>query len=977
MNPIYLGIDFGTTKTLVSRYDTRKDMPRPVRLGRGIDYVPTSVFMEKDGCFYFGADADDQSVAAPRNYRRAFKLDIGTSTYLLSVRTEKERQRFTAADLTQKFLEYILQQCAEKSYPCDRAVVTRPVDFSPLQEKQLQEAAMSAGLKKIIFITEPEAAGYAYRMESPDTTWQNALVVDWGGGTLDMALVSQSGNELHANKRYRAGISCGGENFDDALRLLATQIIRSGSDASILKEDEMDLSWIYNSRRKFRKEKELLSEQSSRILRLVSHDGIPYQPVKLNRQDFEIGIMPELQRAAKMAKDLIASIEERSLKPEFILLVGGSSQIPAVKRILEQETGLKCRTFDQGNEAVSLGAALYAHKVWGNQEATPAPPPAPSFTPMAPAYTTAPLNSDESRYRNGVKLRARALFGSRGSDESHYRNGVKLLYGIGMERDQQRAVQLFREGYAKGDFNAGYMLTACLAQGDGIARDYDEAFKIASSLAKKNFYPAYYWLSDAFAEGKGTALDLQQAEKYKKEVIHHCSAPLPGVDESIRYNALMGCMAAEKEPDWRAIEKVAQKNREVSDWPMRHGWLATFLLRIAGESASAEHELLETLEAGCAENDVLSFCVKAMIQVAQEQYKEAQQTAKRGLKIAPGFSHLCDLMWTIAPHLNDDISKVKHDFWEACSLGCSAMKRGNDLGVKIEIAAPSLAGGRYVYREDIAQKLLNKNAYESLFSRSEPIIIIKNTNDRTLEGATLRLCSADVGLDKTFILNPIPPHGEISFEANDLDDIQYGERLYVRVSKGDRYSEMDLETTQGLNDFRHAFMPLMLTWGSGLFGGYILKLKCVEGSLSNIVITKQSGATARIPSLLENQVPATVGWFEFSDNASLTPQELFTVQCDGFAPIHAMILESVQNVADTFHPKGNFRGKEKGTTESWYDDPQILEFYRKGAEAGHPESLYQLGCFYLHKGEVDRAKKLLCAAAVCGHSGAKTMLQRF
>ena len=348
-------------------------MPRPVRLGRGIDYVPTSVFMEKDGCFYFGADADDQSVAAPRNYRRAFKLDIGTSTYLLSVRTEKERQRFTAADLTQKFLEYILQQCAEKSYPCDRAVVTRPVDFSPLQEKQLQEAAMSAGLKEIIFITEPEAAGYAYRMESPDTTWQNALVVDWGGGTLDMALVSQSGNELHANKRYRTGISCGGENFDDALRLLATQIIRTGSDASVLKEDEMDLSWIYNSRRQFRKEKELLSEQSSRILRLVSHDGIPYQPVKLNRQDFEIGIMPELQRAAKMAKDLIASIEERSLKPEFILLVGGSSQIPAVKRILEQETGLKCRTFDQGNEAVSLGAALYAHKLWGKQTDSPAP----------------------------------------------------------------------------------------------------------------------------------------------------------------------------------------------------------------------------------------------------------------------------------------------------------------------------------------------------------------------------------------------------------------------------------------------------------------------------------------------------------------------------------------------------------------------------------------------------------------------------
>ena len=397
MNPTYLGIDFGTTKTLVSRYDTRKNMSRPVRLGRGTDSVPTSVFIESNGCFYFGADADDQSAAAPRNYRRAFKLDIGTSTYLLSVRTEKERQRFTAADLTKKFLGYILQQCAEKSYPCDRAVVTRPVDFSPLQEKQLQEAAISAGLKEIIFITEPEAAGYAYRMECADTNWQNALVVDWGGGTLDMALVSQSGNELHANRRYRDGTSCGGENFDDALRLLATQIIRSGSDASLLGEDETDLSWLYNSRRQFRKEKELLSEQNSRVLHLVSHDGVPYRPIKLNRHDFEDGIMPELQRAAKMAKSLISSIRERSLKPEFILLVGGSSQIPAVKRILEQETGLECRTFDQGNEAVSLGAALYAHKLWGcpemspTQEAFPEIPPRPS-EPPSPTSEPSPVS---------------------------------------------------------------------------------------------------------------------------------------------------------------------------------------------------------------------------------------------------------------------------------------------------------------------------------------------------------------------------------------------------------------------------------------------------------------------------------------------------------------------------------------------------------------------------------------------------------
>ena len=863
MNPTYLGIDFGTTKTLVSRYDTRKDMPRPVRLGRGIDYVPTSVFMEKDGGFYFGSDADDQSGTAPRNYRRAFKLDIGTSTYLLSARTGKERQRFTAADLTQKFLGYILQQCAEKSYPCDRAVVTRPVDFSPLQEKQLQEAAMAAGLKEIIFITEPEAAGYAYRMEYPDTTWQNALVVDWGGGTLDMALVSQSGNELHANKRYRDGTSCGGENFDDALRLLATQIIRSGSDSSVLEEDETDLSWLYNSRRQFRKEKELLSEQSSRILRLVSHDGVPYQPIKLNRHDFEDGIMPELQRAAKMAKKLIASIEERSLRPEFILLVGGSSQIPAVKRILEQETGLECRTFDQGNEAVSLGAALYAHKVWGTQTDSPAPQREAAPPPVTP---------DNFPDNNSL-----------------YRKGVVLLYGMGVERDPQRAVQLFREGYAKGDLNAGYMLVGCLHEGDGTARDFDEAFQIASDLANKNFYPAYYYVAKAYMSGRGVAMKQDAAGQYYEVLLKCCSTPLPGVDESIRYYSALIGLAAEKEPDYRVIEKVAQKNREVSDWPMRYGWLALSLLPTVGESASAEHELLEALETGCAENDVLSFLLKAFVQANQERYDEAQQTAKRGLKLAPGFSLLWNLMVKVAEKTNDQLlmNEAKQGFWEACALGTSAMKRNNDLGVKIEIENPSYAGAWIAYNEDIAEKKLKNK--ESIYL-SEPVIIIKNTSNRKLEGATLRLCSEDVGLDKTYnILNPIPPHGEMRLEASDLGDIQYGKNLYVRVSEGNRYSEMDLDTTQGLDDFRPSLMPLMLTWKWGTFGGYILQLKCLEGSLSHIVVTKQSGATVRIPTLEENQEPATVGWWEFLDNSNLKAGELFTVQCDGYIPIQGVI----------------------------------------------------------------------------------------
>ncbi len=1202
MNPTYLGIDFGTTKTLVSRFNERKNEPQTVRLGRGHDFVPTSVLAGGNDSFIFGDEADDQFAYNPSSYARAFKLKLGGSTYVLSYRDEKTRKRCTAAYLTQKYLEYILRECKDNSYACDRAVLTRPVKFTPDQLAQLEEAAHAAGLREVEFITEPQAAAYAYCNERPAEAWQNALVVDWGGGTLDMALVSKTAKGVVVHEKYCDGMLRGGEDFDDALFLLAETAIKRGEDAPMwkaLEKDKLDLGWTLTTRVRIRQAKEDLSRSGTKPLPLRSCEGRAYKPVQLKKEDFEKSIMPDLTQAAKRAKKLIDSIQEKSLKPSVILLVGGSCKIPAVADALQKATGVDkehIKTWDQADEAVSLGAALYAHKLWGTQTDSPAPQreaTPPPVTPdnssdnvfigvkpssifsrpgsdlrydlditldeamsgcdkvleierLVPCDACAARGSKDSTkgYKicstchgsgvitqqsgfsvqqstcpscsglgqiisnpcskchgegrvhkdvqitlhvpagvdTGTKLRSSGngdaglrggetgdlyvfievkpheFFQREGKDlsytmpipfalaaqggvlsvptpdgtaklklpagtssgtifrvrgkgmpalgggsrgdlmveiqvetstnlnvaqgeklESLYRKGVRLLYGIGVERDPQRAVQCFREGYAKGDLNASYMLAACLREGDGTARDFDEAFQIASDLANKNFYPAYYYVANAYMSGRGVAMNQDVAGRYYEALLKCCSTPLPGVDESIRCIALMTGTMAAKEIDARALLEVARRNLESSDWPMRYGYLALSLSGIDEESASVRQKMFETIEAGCAENDVLSFRLKAFVQANQEQYDEAKQTVKRGLKLAPGYSNLWDLMLEVAVKTNNQLlmNEAKQGFWEACALGVSAIKRNNDLGVKIEIVAPSISGGRYVYREDIAQKLLNKNAYESLFSRFEPIIIVKNTNDRTLKGATLRLCSADVGLDKTYILNPIPPHGEMRLEASDLDDIQYGKNLYVRVSEGDRYSEMDLETTQGLDDFRHPFMPLMLTWKSGTFGGYILQLKCLEGSLSNIVVTKQSGATAHIPSLEGNQEPATVGWLEFSDSTSLTLQESFAVQCDGFAPVAAVILQSVQSFADTVHPNDKSHGKVNETTESWYDDPQILEFYKKGAAVGHPESLFQLGCFYLHKGDVERAKDLLCAAAGGGHSGAKNMLQRF
>ncbi len=474
-------------------------------------------------------------------------------------------------------------------------------------------------------------------------------------------------------------------------------------------------------------------------------------------------------------------------------------------------------------------------------------------------------------------------------DDSFYRKGVKLLHGIGTKRDPQRAVQCFREGYAKGDLNAGYMLADCLSFGYGTARDFDQSFRIAADLINKNFYPAYHLLSSACTSGKGTAMDPGTGEAYSLKVCEYCSEPLPGVDESIRCEALLGTLTGKEEVDWCAVEKIARKYRENSDWPSRHGWLASALLRIADDSTSPSREVMEVIEAGCAEDDVLSLFSKVTVQISQEQFEEANKTLKYALKITPGHPYLCDFLWRVGANRNDDFNKLERAVWRACALGASAIKRSNDLGVKIEIEAPPSAGGWIVCQDDCTENSWENNKN---FCPEGPSIILKNTTDKRLRGATIRLCCEDTKQDQTFNLDPIPPHGEISLEMSDFEDIKFGEKLYVRVAKKNRYSEMALDTMQGLDNFRQPIMPLMMTWKSGTFGGYVLQLRCVGDSLSNIVITKDTGATACIPLLRENQKPASVGWMEFSDGASLVPFEYFFVECDGFAPIAGVIKPS-------------------------------------------------------------------------------------
>lgn len=368
-NTTFIGIDFGTTKTLVSVYNENKQEAKIVRLGSGRDDIPTSAYVEEDGLFSFGEDAEESRATNPTHYARTFKMMLGSNEPVMAYyEGEKALKYFTAAKLTSEFLSYIRKKC---EYLIDkeikRAVITCPVRFSTQQRKQLEEAARAADFEEFVFITEPEAAAHTYCHHRSDDPFNNALIVDWGGGTLDMALVSRKDGQIRTNTKYTDGILRGGENFDDAIYCLARAHYEGEQGfSSLLDKDMMEPEFHYTIRKQLRTTKEALSRSQHRRLILSGSMG-PYPAFEVQRSEFEQAIRADIENAANMACNLIDSISDPSLKPDRLILVGGSSRIPVVAQILQEHTGLPCHTWDMSVEAVGLGAALVAAEQWAHK----------------------------------------------------------------------------------------------------------------------------------------------------------------------------------------------------------------------------------------------------------------------------------------------------------------------------------------------------------------------------------------------------------------------------------------------------------------------------------------------------------------------------------------------------------------------------------------------------------------------------------
>ena len=376
-----IGIDFGTNKTLVARWDEEVSRPVLVRLrpAHGDD-MPSVVHVDAEGRFTFGDEAEQEGAIDPDGCKRAFKRDLGINAapYLLHT------HELTARDLSREYLRWIKDLVEQDSLhgAVEHAVITVPTSWLPGARAELKQAATEAGFKSLDLLDEPVAAGTAFLSSRRDLWSEGTLLVfDWGAGTLDLAVLTLKDGQPQVIPDLVGGKpGLGGEDVDAHLaQSVNKRLVQLGKT----KLDRRSPLEIENVRRKVNEWKIRHATRPDASWQMTGLSDAPAESdLKWTSEEIATRIQDKIKEAVDTCEELLNRAKAKGVTPAGILLVGGSSQFSALRVSLEERfPEMKLLPWDQRISAVALGAVLCAVGQRGYGAITPAtasvsPPPA-------------------------------------------------------------------------------------------------------------------------------------------------------------------------------------------------------------------------------------------------------------------------------------------------------------------------------------------------------------------------------------------------------------------------------------------------------------------------------------------------------------------------------------------------------------------------------------------------------------------------
>ena len=368
-----VGIDLGTTNSLVAWWNPATGQPECVTGPYGSTLCPSVVSLDADGSIVVGEPARRRLLTQPERTIYSVKRlmgrgieDVQEELKLFPFRIDPESKQVIRVRLGERvftppeisaFILRELKSWAEKFFgePVDRAVITVPAYFNDAQRQATRDAGRLAGLEVLRLVNEPTAAALAYGLHKS----QRGLVAvyDLGGGTFDISvlkLISTGEGDIYQVLSTNGDTHLGGDDIDNAMVAVARGQIGAGS-ADLDAQPEA----VQELRKALLAAKHALSAEEKAAVRVALPGGAAYAR-EWTRAELEELLAPIVGRTMGPVKQALADAHQRPQAMEEVVMVGGATRTPLIRRRVEEYFGRVPHTELNPDEVVALGAAVQA-----------------------------------------------------------------------------------------------------------------------------------------------------------------------------------------------------------------------------------------------------------------------------------------------------------------------------------------------------------------------------------------------------------------------------------------------------------------------------------------------------------------------------------------------------------------------------------------------------------------------------------------
>ncbi|MBR3380667.1 MAG: molecular chaperone DnaK [Bacillus sp. (in: Bacteria)] len=351
-----IGIDLGTTNSCVAVLEGGE--PKVIANAEGARTTP-SVVAFKNGERQVGEVAKRQSITNP-NTIMSVKRHMGTD-----YKVEVEGKNYTPQEISAIILQHLKSYAeAYLGEEVTKAVITVPAYFNDAERQATKDAGKIAGLEVERIINEPTAAALAYGLDKTEED-QTILVYDLGGGTFDVSIL-ELGDGVFEVRSTAGDNRLGGDDFDQVIidHLVAEFKKENGIDLS---KDKMALQRLKDAAEKAKKDLSGVSSTQISLPFITAGEAGPlHLELTLTRAKFEELSADLVERTMTPVRQALKDAGLSASEIDKVILVGGSTRIPAVQEAIKKETGKEPHKGVNPDEVVALGAAIQGGVITGD-----------------------------------------------------------------------------------------------------------------------------------------------------------------------------------------------------------------------------------------------------------------------------------------------------------------------------------------------------------------------------------------------------------------------------------------------------------------------------------------------------------------------------------------------------------------------------------------------------------------------------------